>query len=89
MTLTAIWQPNDEILKSSVTAILKATIDTLFLGPTLGLFKMLSFGWEVFLTRQTPFVLTGWISCMHVTSEYSTAKVQRAVECRNIGAFFY
>ena len=35
-TQTATWQPNHTILTSSVEAILKAMIDTVFLGPSLG-----------------------------------------------------
>ena len=36
LTQTVTWQPNHTILTSSVKAILKAMIDTVFLGPSLG-----------------------------------------------------
>ena len=35
-TQTATWRPNHTILTSSVIAILKAMIDTVFLGPSFG-----------------------------------------------------
>ena len=35
-TQTVTWKPNHKSLTSSFKAILKATIDTIFLGPSLG-----------------------------------------------------
>ena len=35
-TQTATWRPNHTILTSNVKAILKAMIDTIFLGPSVG-----------------------------------------------------
>ena len=43
LTQTATWRPNHPILTSSVTAILKAMTDTVFLGPTLGVVRFFLF----------------------------------------------
>ena len=59
-TKTATWRQNHTILTSSVKAILKAMINTVFLGPRKGGVRTFYQQWEVFLTRESTLRLTGW-----------------------------
>ena len=58
LTQTATWRPNHPILTSSVTAILKAMTDTVFLGPSLGVVRIFYLRLEVFSTRESTLRLT-------------------------------
>ena len=58
-TQTATWRPNHTILTSSVKAILKAMIDTVFLGPSLGGSEVNKNG-RSFLQKER--VLWGWLA---------------------------
>ena len=59
-TQTATWRPNHTILTSSVIAILKAMIDTVFLGPSSGGVRIFYERWEFFTTRESTLGPTGW-----------------------------
>ena len=60
LTQTATWRPNHQILTLSVTAILKAMTDTVFLGPTLGVVRIFHLRLEVFWTKESTLRLTAW-----------------------------
>ena len=61
-TQTATWQPNHEIFTSIIKALLKAITNTLFFWDQLWGWTdfFLNLGWEVFPTRETTLVVTGW-----------------------------
>ena len=59
LTQTATWRPNHTILTSSVKAILKAMIDTVFLGPSLGGSEFVN-NYGRFFQRER--VLWGWLA---------------------------
>lgn len=68
-TQTATWRPNHTILTSSVIAILKAMIDTVFLGPSSGGVRIFYERWEFFTTRESTLGPTGWSLSYVYTSE--------------------
>ena len=68
LTQTATGRPNHLILTLSVTAILKALTKTFFLGPTLRVVRIFSFGERFFQQER---VLLGWTFSYLIICSYN------------------